>query len=137
MVTSDPGRREAVARDHPGAAAARWRGRHLAGPGRFDLVVVAAPNRAHADLAERSLRAGLPVVVDKPLAVTRGRRRPAGGARPSETGVPLAVFHNRRWDSDFLAVRELADRDRPARAARGALGALAARGRRRPLARVG
>ena len=48
-------------------------------------------------------------------------------AAAGETGVPLAVFHNRRWDGDFLAVRDLADRDRPGRAARGALGALAAR----------
>ena len=107
VVTSDPGRRQAVARDHPGAelldaADAIW-----ADPSRFDLVVVAAPNRAHADLAERSLREGLPVVVDKPLAVsTADADRLVAVAQ--ETGVPLAVFHNRRWDSDFLAVRELA-----------------------------
>ena len=107
VVTSDPGRREAVARDHPGAelldsADAIW-----ADPSRFDLVVVAAPNRAHAGLAERSLREGVPVVVDKPLAVTSADADRLV-AVSEETGVPLAVFHNRRWDSDFLAVRELA-----------------------------
>jgi predicted dehydrogenase len=69
-------------------------------------VVVAAPNRAHAELAERSIREGLPVVVDKPLAVgAADADRLVATAR--QAGVPLAVFHNRRWDSDFLAVRDL------------------------------
>ena len=81
VVTSDPGRREAVARDHPGAEVLDGADAIWADPSRFDLVVVAAPNRAHADLAERSLREGLPVVVDKPLAVSTRRRRPAGGGR--------------------------------------------------------
>ena len=107
VVTSDPGRRAAVARDHPGAALLDGADAIWSDPGRFDLVVVAAPNRAHADLAERSLREGLPVVVDKPLAVT-GADAERLVALSEQTGVPLAVFHNRRWDSDFLAVRELA-----------------------------
>lgn len=112
VVTSDAGRREAVAQDHPGAEVLDGADAIWADPGRFDLVVIAAPNRAHADLAERSLRAGLPAVVDKPLAVSV---EDADGlvALSRETGVPLAVFHNRRWDSDFLAVRELADRVGP------------------------
>ncbi len=107
VVTSDPGRREAVARDHPGAELLDGADAIWADPSRFDLVVVAAPNRAHAGLAERSLREGLPVVVDKPLAVTSADADRLV-AVAEETGVPLAVFHNRRWDSDFLAVRELA-----------------------------
>ncbi len=112
VVTSDPGRREAVARDHPGAAVLDGADAIWQEPGRFDLVVVAAPNRAHADLAERSLRAGLAVVVDKPLAVSvaDADRLVAAAA---ETGLPLAVFHNRRWDSDFLAVRDLVARIGP------------------------
>jgi predicted dehydrogenase len=107
VVTSDPGRREAVARDHPGAAVLDSAEAVWQDPGRFDLLVVAAPNRAHADLAERSLSEGLPVVVDKPLAVTSADADRLV-ALSDETGVPLAVFQNRRLDSDFLAVRELA-----------------------------
>ena len=46
-----------------------------------DLVVVATPNRAHVPVALAALEAGLPVVVDKPLAATAedGRRLQRGG----------------------------------------------------------
>lgn len=112
VVTSDSGRREQVARDHPGAALLDGVDAIWADPGRFDLLVVAAPNRAHAALAERSLREGLPVVVDKPLAVSVAD---ADGLVDvsAQTGVPLAVFHNRRWDGDFLAVRDHLERVAP------------------------
>src|SRR5205823_13238590 len=71
-----------------------------------DLVVVATPNRAHVPIATASIRAGLPVVVDKPLAPTSddGRRLISEAA---ERGILLTVFHNRRWDGDFLTVRRL------------------------------
>src|SRR5579864_2901175 len=36
----------------------------------YDLVVVAAPNRAHVTLGIAALQAGLPVVIDKPLAAS-------------------------------------------------------------------
>src|SRR3954447_805110 len=71
-----------------------------------DLVVVATPNRLHFPIALAALEAGLPVVVDKPLAATAadGRRlEEAAGER----SLMLAVFHNRRWDGDFLTVRKL------------------------------
>ncbi len=71
-----------------------------------DLVVVATPNRTHVVLAERALGAGLPVVVDKPLAPTAAEgRRLIETARAS--GVMLTVYQNRRWDGDFLTLRHL------------------------------
>jgi len=71
-----------------------------------DLVVVAAPNRAHAPVALAALDAGLPVVVDKPLAasVADGRRLQEEAEARS---LMLAVFHNRRWDGDMLTIRRL------------------------------
>ncbi|MGF2509219.1 Gfo/Idh/MocA family oxidoreductase, partial [Ralstonia pseudosolanacearum] len=51
-----------------------------------------------------SSRAGKHVVVDKPFTVTLAEARHlARVAR--ETGRLLSVFQNRRWDSDFLALR--------------------------------
>src|SRR6266545_8141342 len=75
VVTSDPGRREQALRDNAGAQVLPsvddlWR---LAGE--HDLVVIAAANEAHAQLARRSVDAGLPVVVDKPLAPTAAEAR--------------------------------------------------------------
>jgi len=71
-----------------------------------DLVVVASPNGTHVAFAEAAVRLGLATVVDKPLAPTA-----AEGARvvalAAERGVPLSVFANRRWDSDFLTLQKL------------------------------
>jgi predicted dehydrogenase len=70
--------------------------------------VVAAPNRVHASLGLAALGAGLPVVVDKPLASTAadGRRLVAGARRKN---LMLTVFHNRRWDGDLRTVQGLLD----------------------------
>ena len=70
-----------------------------------DLVVIATPNDTHVDLAAAALNAGKAVVVDKPLALsTADADRLIALARTSE--AMLTVFQNRRWDGDFLAVRQ-------------------------------
>ncbi|WP_449061323.1 Gfo/Idh/MocA family oxidoreductase [Planomonospora algeriensis] len=72
-----------------------------------DLIVVASPNRTHVPLTEAALKAGLPVVVDKPLSATaRQARGLIDLAR--ERGRMLTVFQNRRWDGDFLTIERLA-----------------------------
>jgi predicted dehydrogenase len=68
------------------------------------LVVVATPNDTHAPLAESALRAGRHVVVDKPFTITLEEARALAAAAES-AGRVLSVFHNRRWDSDFLGIR--------------------------------
>ena len=72
------------------------------------LVVVATPNTTHAPIAIQALKAGKHVVIDKPFATSVAEaERVADVARSS--GRVLAVFHNRRWDADFLALRALRD----------------------------
>ncbi|GAB2521810.1 oxidoreductase [Lysobacter humi (ex Lee et al. 2017)] len=73
-----------------------------------DLVVVATPNASHYRLADAALSAGKHVVVDKPLTPTLDEAR-ALAASAQRAGRILSVFHNRRWDSDFLAVRAAID----------------------------
>jgi scyllo-inositol 2-dehydrogenase (NADP+) len=74
--------------------------------GDYDAVVIATPNRTHLPLALEAVSAGLPVVVDKPLARTAEEGamvvRAAQGA-----GVLLTVFHNRRWDADLRTAERL------------------------------
>ena len=68
-----------------------------------DLLVVATPNSSHVEVAMTGLARGLHVVVDKPLAVTAADAR-----RLVEAGAErVTVFHNRRWDGDFLTVQRL------------------------------
>ncbi len=71
-----------------------------------DLVVIATPNVTHAPLAARALAAGKHVVVDKPFTVTLAEARDLERAARTE-GRVLAVFHNRRWDADFLTASRL------------------------------
>jgi scyllo-inositol 2-dehydrogenase (NADP+) len=74
----------------------------------IDLVVVASPNDTHASLTRAALEAGKHVVVDKPLARDAAEARaPVDLAR--ERGRTLTVFHNRRWDGDFLTARKLVE----------------------------
>jgi predicted dehydrogenase len=106
IVTSEPARKAAAERAHPGAVILPDAGSLWARADEFELVVIASPNRSHAPLARAALARGLPVVIDKPMAVT---------ARDAETlieeaarrGLLLTVFQNRRWDGDFLTARRL------------------------------
>lgn len=113
VVTADPDRRARAAARFPQALVLSSPDEIWTRRSRFDLVVVASPNRTHVPLALAAVEAGLPVVVDKPAAATVADAiglRDAAGAR----GVPVTVFQNRRWDGDFLTLRALL--------ARGALG---------------
>ena len=70
----------------------------------IDLVVVATPNATHKPLARAALEAGKHVVVDKPFVLDIADARSLAELASSR-GLLLSVFQNRRWDSDFLAVR--------------------------------
>lgn len=75
----------------------------------IDLVVIATPNTSHAPLAREALLAGKHVVIDKPMATTAAE---AGELidLAKRQGRLLTVFHNRRWDNDFLTLRACLDR---------------------------
>lgn len=76
---------------------------------RSDLVVVASPNRTHFRIAKAALQAGKHVVVDKPFTV-RLKEADELIALADDRKLTLSVFHNRRWDSDFLTVRDILPR---------------------------
>jgi scyllo-inositol 2-dehydrogenase (NADP+) len=69
-----------------------------------ELVVVAAPNAVHHQLAAAALRAGRHVVVDKPFTLTTAEADELIELAAA-ADRRLSVFHNRRWDGDFLTVR--------------------------------
>jgi scyllo-inositol 2-dehydrogenase (NADP+) len=104
VVTSNPGRREQVVAEHPGARVVPQL-EELWGltP---QLVVVAAPNSVHIAIADAAISRGVPVVVDKPLAVSAAEAQ-ALVERAKSAGVMLTVFQNRRWDTDHLTLRRL------------------------------
>ncbi|MDQ1705187.1 MAG: scyllo-inositol 2-dehydrogenase, partial [Frankiaceae bacterium] len=71
-----------------------------------DLVIVSTPPNTHADWALRALDAGKHVVVEKPfcLTVDEADRQIAAAA---DRGLTLAVYQNRRWDPDYLALKNV------------------------------
>jgi len=106
VVTSNADRAAQAHARHPGVAVVDSAERLWERAGELDLVVIASPNRTHVPLALEALEAGLPVVVDKPLAATSAdARRLVKEARAR--GLLLSVFQNRRWDGDFLTLRRL------------------------------
>ena len=102
VVSSDPAR---VASAYPQARVLADPQAAFADPD-IDLVVVATPNHTHAPLALAALAAGKHVVVDKPFALDLTEARAMIEAA-DRAGRRLSVFHNRRWDADFLALRAL------------------------------
>jgi scyllo-inositol 2-dehydrogenase (NADP+) len=109
IVTADPGRAAAAAARYPGARILDKPARLWDSADRLDLVVIASPTPGHVALADAAIDAGVSLVIEKPLAVTRadGERLIDRAAR---AGVLLTVFQNRRWDGDFLTVQDLVGR---------------------------
>ncbi|MCL2751253.1 MAG: Gfo/Idh/MocA family oxidoreductase [Firmicutes bacterium] len=71
-----------------------------------ECVLIATPNDSHRFYTEYFLRAGKHVVCEKPAAVNaRDFRAMVGCERKS--GKKLIVHQNRRWDADYLTVREV------------------------------
>ena len=70
----------------------------------IDLVVIPTPNETHHPLAAQALDAGKHVVIDKPFTLNVAEARDLIG-RAERAGRLLSVFHNRRWDADFLTLK--------------------------------
>lgn len=106
VVTSAAERAAQARREHPGVRVLSTAEELFADPAGVGLVVIATPNRTHAPLTRRALELGLPVVVDKPFAVTVAEAEDLV-ALADRAGVALSVFQNRRWDGDFRTVQAL------------------------------
>lgn len=106
IVTGNPERQQRAHRDYPDARILSSAEEIWHDPSRYDLVVVATPNRTHVSLGLAAMNAGLPVVIDKPMAVSVAEAEQLIAAS-QKTGKLLTVFQNRRWDNDFLTVRQL------------------------------
>ncbi|MFF3332302.1 Gfo/Idh/MocA family oxidoreductase [Streptomyces sp. NPDC002888] len=108
VVTSNPERQQQARTEFPDVRTVATPDELFERAGDLDLVVIASPNKTHVPLATTALEAGLPVVVDKPVAGTAAEARTLA-ALAEERGLLLSVFQNRRWDNDFLTLRKLID----------------------------
>lgn len=106
IVTSNPERAAAASARYPSARIVPTAEELWASAGDLDLVAISTVNSAHVPLALAAFDAGLPVVMDKPLAATAADGQALVDAA-AERGLLFSVFQNRRWDSDFLTLRRV------------------------------
>lgn len=103
VLTTSPERRRQVAGDLGRPAFASLEDLASAGA---EAVAISTPAATHVTLTQQALRLGLAVVCDKPFAPDAEAAR-ATVQLAEQLKVPLTVYQNRRWDSDFLTVRDL------------------------------
>jgi predicted dehydrogenase len=73
---------------------------------KLDLVVIASANLVHAAHALAAIKAGIPIVVDKPMGRDLSETQEIVNSAAS-AGIGLSTFFNRRWDSDALTIKKV------------------------------
>jgi scyllo-inositol 2-dehydrogenase (NADP+) len=71
-----------------------------------DLIVITTPNTTHYPFAKKALMAGKHVIVEKPFTNTYSEAVQLITLAKQKNRL-LSVFHNRRWDHDFLTIQQL------------------------------
>ena len=75
-----------------------------------DLVVITTPPESHYPLVKEALKAGKHVVCEKPFTSTLAEAQELVELAEKSSTI-LTVFHNRRWDGDFLTVKALMEKN--------------------------
>ena len=77
---------------------------------KVDLVVLATPSELHAEQLIKALAAGKHVIAEKPFTTTVAEADAVIAAAKSANRI-ATCFQNRRWDGDYLTIRQLIDSD--------------------------
>jgi scyllo-inositol 2-dehydrogenase (NADP+) len=77
----------------------------------IELIIVNTPNFTHFDFAKQALRAGKHVLIEKPAAGNVTEIKELFDVARSASRKVFA-YQNRRWDSDFLSVKEIVESGR-------------------------
>ncbi|MGL6175056.1 MAG: Gfo/Idh/MocA family protein [Cellulosilyticaceae bacterium] len=72
----------------------------------IDIVTIATPNDFHKDIAIACMRSGKNVVCEKPVTMN-AEELEAIMAVQKETGKVFSVHQNRRWDKDYVIIKEI------------------------------
>ena len=72
----------------------------------IELIVVNTPDKLHYPMALDALNAGKHVVVEKPFTLKAAEARHLMETAEQKHRL-LTVYHNRRWDGDFMTVRKV------------------------------
>lgn len=73
---------------------------------KIELIVVNTPDATHYAYTRQALEAGKHVIVEKPFTSTTSEGEELI-ALAADKGLMLSVYQNRRWDADFLTIKEI------------------------------
>ena len=77
----------------------------------IELVIVNTPNFTHFDFAKQALRAGKHVLIEKPAAGKAAEIKELFEVAKAANRHAMC-YQNRRWDSDFLSLKEVIESGR-------------------------
>ncbi len=80
-----------------------------------DAVIIATPDRAHADIAVRAIARGYHVLLEKPIATTRREVLAVAEAAARAPEVTVTVAHVLRYTDFFRTLKRLVDEGRAGR----------------------
>ncbi len=107
VCDTDPKRTEAAREEQPGIKTFSHH-KEMAGSGLVDVGIIVTPHDTHAPIALDLLQAGVGVVCEKPFSLTIDQATRMIEAAQAKN-LLLTVFHNRRWDADFLTIKKVID----------------------------
>ena len=109
VCDASPARAEAAKTELPGLVGYFTRLDDMLALNELDLVVNILPHNQHAPTSLQCLQAGKHVVQEKPFCLTVAEANAMIDLARAQ-GVMLSAFHNRRWDGDYLLMRDLIDK---------------------------
>lgn len=77
----------------------------------LELIIVNTPNFTHYEYAKRALQSGKHVLIEKPVAVTSAEAKELF-LLAKRVGKHLIVYQNRRYNSDFVSVKNVIESGR-------------------------
>ncbi len=73
---------------------------------KIELIIITSPNIFHFDQAWQALEANKHVIIEKPITPTSSEAEKLISLASKKNKV-LSVFHNRRWDGNFMTVKKV------------------------------
>jgi predicted dehydrogenase len=105
IVQRSPKPEDDALKDHPGTKSYSAFDESIADP-EVDVIVITTLPGVHFEMCKAALEAGKHVVVEKPFVPTKSEAD-ALVQTAQRTGKQLAVYQNRRWDSDFVTLKNV------------------------------
>jgi scyllo-inositol 2-dehydrogenase (NADP+) len=78
---------------------------------KLELIIVNTPNNTHFEFANQALLAGKHVLIEKPCATSVAETKKIFATAKTAHRHAM-VYQNRRWDSDFLSVKNIIESGR-------------------------